>query len=135
MQDFKLAATICGRSNLDQDYETNIMNFEHNIRRIQYAKKYPENVSHVVMIGIAPNLGPENAQLIERAWEESVDPVRKKIMLDNLQKLPDDNIAKLSGDQAFIQSYIRNGPRIWYNPHFDFPVLQYHSHYMIYHNL
>jgi proline iminopeptidase len=86
---------------------------------LEYAKQYPENVSHVVMIGIAPNLGPENAQLVERTWEESVDPVRKKVMQENLQKLPDDKIAQLSGDQVFIQSYIRNGPHIWYDPHFD----------------
>jgi len=91
----------------------------HSFMALEYAKKYPENVSHIIMIGIAPNLGPENAQLIERAWEESVDPVRKKIMQENLQRLPDDKIAQLNGDQVLIQSYIRNGPRIWYNPHFD----------------
>jgi proline iminopeptidase len=91
----------------------------HSYMALEYAKKYPENVSHVVMIGIAPNLGPENAQLVERAWEESVDPVRKKIMQENLQRLPDDKIAQLSGDQVFIQRYIRNGPHIWYDPHFD----------------
>jgi proline iminopeptidase len=86
---------------------------------LEYAKKYAEHVSHVVMIGIAPKLGPEYAPLIERTWEESVDPVRKKIMQENLQKLPDEKIANLKGDQAFIQWYIRNGPHIWYDPHFD----------------
>ena len=91
----------------------------HSYMALEYAKKYPENVSHVVMIGIAPNLGPENAKLIERAWEESVDPVRKKIMQENLQRLPDEKLAQLSGGQVFNQGYIRNGPHIWYDPHFD----------------
>jgi proline iminopeptidase len=86
---------------------------------LEYAKKYPDNVSHVIMIGIAPKLGPEYAPLIERSWEESVDPVRKKVLQENLEKLPDDKIAQLNGDQAFIQWYIRNGPQIWYDPHFD----------------
>jgi proline iminopeptidase len=86
---------------------------------LEYAKKYPENVSHVVMIGIAPNFGPENAQLTERAWEESVDPVRKKIMQENMKRLPDDQLAQLGGDQAFIQWYIRSSSRIWYDPNFD----------------
>ena len=91
----------------------------HSYMALEYAKKYPENVSHVVMIGIAPNLGPENAKLIERAWDESVDPVRKKIMQENLQRLPDEKLAQLSGGQVFNQGYIRNGPHIWYDPHFD----------------
>jgi len=86
---------------------------------LEYAKKYPENVSHVIMIGIAPKLGPAYTPLIERAWEESVDPVRKKIMQENLLNLPDEKIAQLKGDQRFIQWYIRNGPHIWYDPHFD----------------
>jgi proline iminopeptidase len=91
----------------------------HSYMALEYAKKYPENVSHVVMIGIAPNLGPENAKLTERVWEESVDPVRKKIMQENLQRLPDEKLAQLSGGQIFNQRYIRNGPHIWYDPHFD----------------
>lgn len=91
----------------------------HSYMALEYAKKYPENVSHVVMIGIAPNLGPEYAQLVERSWEESVDPVRKKIMKENLRRLPDEKLAQLSGGQVFNQRYIRNGPHIWYDPHFD----------------
>ncbi len=91
----------------------------HSYMALEYAKKYPEQVSHIVMIGIAPDLGPENTSRIEKAWVESVDPERKKAMADNLEKLPDSEIAKLEGEQGFIQNYVRNGPKAWYDPHFD----------------
>jgi len=91
----------------------------HSFMALEYAKQYPENVSHVVMIGSAPNFGHKNTQLIQTAWEESVDPLRKKIMKENVLSLPDNEIAQLEGDQVFIQSYIRNGPRLWYDPNFD----------------
>ena len=34
---------------------------------LEYGKRYPQSVSHVIMIGIAPDLGPENT----RAMPES----------------------------------------------------------------
>ena len=37
---------------------------------LEYAKKYPENVSHVVMIGIAPSLSPIHAAAAEQYWQD-----------------------------------------------------------------
>ncbi|MEO1255243.1 MAG: alpha/beta hydrolase, partial [Bacteroidota bacterium] len=56
---------------------------------------------------------------INRAWEESVDPNRKRVLQENLLRLPDDKIAQLSPSEAFIQSYIRSGPKAWYDPQFN----------------
>ena len=86
---------------------------------LEYAKKHPKNVTNVVMIGISPNLSKSSEKLIEQNWKESVNPERKKILKDNFLRLPDEKLSKLSPSQAFIQSYIRNGPRAWYDPQFD----------------
>ena len=91
----------------------------HSYMALEYAKKYPENVTSVVMIGIAPDLGEANERLIEQTWRESVDPERKRILAENLLRLPDEKLSELSPSQAFIRTYVRNGPKAWYDPQFD----------------
>lgn len=91
----------------------------HSYMALEYAKKYPKYVSHVVMIGIAPDLGKANENLIAQSWQESVDPERKKILEENIRSFPDEKLARLSPSQAFIQAYVRDGPKAWYDPSFD----------------
>ena len=85
---------------------------------LEYAKKYPQHVSHVVMLGIAPNLSPASKTAAEQYWQDSVDPERKAAMERNMRELSDEQITQLPKDQRFIQRYLRDTPRIWYD--FDF---------------
>jgi proline iminopeptidase len=91
----------------------------HALMALEYAKKFPESVSHVVMIGMAPDLSRASSQAAERYWNESVFPERKAALQENLRRLPDEELAKLPAGPRFIKSYVRNGPRIWYDPRFD----------------
>lgn len=93
----------------------------HAFMALEYAKKYPANVSHVVMIGIAPDFSAASTEAKEAYWETTASAERKAIMAENLLRLPDDEIARLpvSPGQRFIRTYIRNGPRAWYDPRFD----------------
>ena len=91
----------------------------HAFMALEYAKKYPTNVSHVIMIGIAPDLSAASAEAIENNWLASASTERKAVMADNLRRLPDDKLAELPPGQRFIKTYIRNGPRAWYDPRFD----------------
>ncbi len=43
---------------------------------LEYAKKYPEHVSHVVMIGTSPDLSAENVEAAEQYWRDSASPER-----------------------------------------------------------
>lgn len=91
----------------------------HAFMALEYAKKYPQHVTHVVMIGIAPDLSAASAAAAEQYWQDSVSPERKAALADNVRRLPDDQLAKLPPDRQFIDGYIRNGPRIWYDYRFD----------------
>jgi proline iminopeptidase len=91
----------------------------HAFMALEYAKKYPANVSHVIMIGIGPDLSAASFEAAERYWQESVAPERKAALQDNLQRLPNEELAKLPPGERFIKRYLRNGPRIWYAPRFD----------------
>jgi proline iminopeptidase len=91
----------------------------HAILALEYAKRYPANTSHVIMIAMAPSLSAAVMEATERYWQESVSPERKVAMEDNLRRVPDTELAKLPSGEAFIRSYVRNGPRIWYDTRFD----------------
>ncbi len=86
---------------------------------LEYAKKYPQNVSHVIMIGVAPNLSVASWVAAERHWQESVDPERKAALKANVRRLPDKEIRRLSPRDRFVQGYVRDGPRAWYDFRFD----------------
>lgn len=86
---------------------------------LEYAKAFPENVTHVVMIGIAPDLGPASAAMAERRWNESVSPERKRCYAKALEALPDDALTKLPFSEMFIATMKRNGAKSWFNPNFD----------------
>ena len=91
----------------------------HALMALEYTKKYPAHVYHVIMIGMAPDLSAASAAAADRYWQESVSPERKAIMAENFQRLPDELLAQLPPDEQFIRTYVRNGPRIWYDPRFD----------------
>ena len=94
----------------------------HSVMALEYAKKYPENVSHVVMIG-SPSLKAVNVQARDQYWQEFASPERKAVMEENLRRLPDEQLAQLRPGQQFLRRYIRDGPRTWYDPRFDASAL------------
>jgi proline iminopeptidase len=91
----------------------------HAYMALEYAKKYPASVSHVVLIGISPDLSAASREEGERYWQESVWPERKAALQENLRALPDAELAKLTGRDLFVRGYVRDGPRAWYDPLFD----------------
>lgn len=91
----------------------------HSYMALEYAKKYPEKVSHVVMIGIAPDLSAASGEAAEQYWEKLASPERKAVLEENLRRFPDEQLAQLPPGQRLVRRYVRDGPRIWYDPRFD----------------
>jgi proline iminopeptidase len=90
----------------------------HAFMALEYAKKYPENVSHVVMIGIAPNLNAASQEAADRYWQELVCTERKNKLDENSRSL-EKKLVGLAPDQQFIQQYVATGPRAWFDFNFD----------------
>jgi proline iminopeptidase len=91
----------------------------HGFMALEYAKKYPQNTSHVVMIGIAPDFSEASTARAGEAFEELADSDRREAERENRERGTDDDIAALPPDEAFVQDYIRNAARVWYDPRFD----------------
>ncbi len=91
----------------------------HGLMALEYAKKYPESVTHVVMIGIAPDLGDQSAAEADKYWDEMASDDRKATLDRNWDGVPEDAPEESYPGQNFIQAYVRNGPMAWYDQEFD----------------
>ena len=91
----------------------------HAFMALEYAKKYPANVSHVVMIGIAPDFSASSRQVAQQNWLRLASLERKSALEENQRKITYDQLAQLPPGERWIKSYVRDGPRAWYDPHFD----------------
>lgn len=89
----------------------------HGFLALEYAKRYPERVSHVVMIASRPSNGPVHAEWTERHWQEAVCPERKARQDAEWARLPAD--LEADPDRRFITFCLRMGPRSWYDAAFD----------------
>lgn len=91
----------------------------HAFMALEYAKKYPEYVSHVVMLGITPSLSGKNNEAIHQFWQQFASSKRKAVLEKNEKALSDEKLKHLPLDQQFIQQYIRSTPKIWYDYHYN----------------
>lgn len=89
----------------------------HGYMALEYAKKYPESVSHLILLALSPDSRPESFGASDRYFQESVCPERKALLAKNLATLQTD--IEANPDHAFITRALKFGPAIWYNPNFD----------------
>ena len=86
---------------------------------LEYAKKYPQHTSGVVMAGIAPDLSLENTAYAMEHWESIASEERKQALAESLKQTPDESLANLAPTDYFIADYVRKTPRIWYDYNFN----------------
>ncbi|HEY9667540.1 MAG TPA: alpha/beta hydrolase [Coleofasciculaceae cyanobacterium] len=89
----------------------------HAFMALGYAKKYPANVSHVVMIAVGPNYSHEGHEAAQRYLNDSVCPERKAALAANLARLPQEIEAAPS--KAFITYSLLMGPKSWFDYNYD----------------
>ncbi len=85
----------------------------HAFMAMEYARAFPDRVSHLVLIASSPITGPEIYKKADRYFEESVCLERKAALQITMQRLNE------SGDQSFVARLLSFGPRIWYDENFD----------------
>ncbi|HSW70486.1 MAG TPA: alpha/beta hydrolase [Gammaproteobacteria bacterium] len=89
----------------------------HAFMALEYAKKYPACVSHVLIIASSPNASPNTFYAADRYFNESVCPERKTLYESSMKRLQSD--IKSSPEKRFILYSLRSGPRIWYDAKYD----------------
>lgn len=89
----------------------------HAFMALEYAKKYPANVSHVVMMCEAPCLSHEGHEAAQRYLNDSVCPERKAALAQNLARLP--QAIEAAPEKAFITYCLLMGPKSWFDYNYD----------------
>jgi len=89
---------------------------------LEYARKYPEYTSHVIMNGtppVWPSSLDEYWKIVNEYWESHASDERKLIFKQNWENLPEDTLSSLSPGEAAMLEYATNAPKYWYNPRYD----------------
>jgi proline iminopeptidase len=86
---------------------------------LEYARKYPEHTSHVILIGTPPALNQQWLKAQEEFWNSDASQERKEELQSNLEKITDDDLKSVSPDRAWALQNIRTVPRYWYDPKYD----------------
>lgn len=86
---------------------------------LEYAKRYPGNVSHVIMIGTPPVNIAQTVEGSERYWISSASGTRKRLLRDRRMSVDADYLASLAPRDAYIARYVADAPLYWYDPGYD----------------
>jgi proline iminopeptidase len=84
---------------------------------LEYAKRFPEHVSHVVLIAAGPSQSIAHLEQAEQTWQEAVCPERRAQLEADLRDLGAELAA--APERRFITFCLRLRAKSWYDPAFD----------------
>ncbi|MEO1090643.1 MAG: alpha/beta hydrolase [Pseudomonadota bacterium] len=88
---------------------------------LEYAKRYPNAVTHVVLIATPPGFGAIHVELAERHWAEAVCPERRARHDVSMQAL--EAAVAADPDRAFVTYCLHMGARTWFDASYDAAAL------------
>jgi len=89
----------------------------HSLLALEYARKYPKNTSHVIMSGFTPYRSATG--VAGEFWESDASDERRMILKQNLEKLKEVDLSKMSPKERMVKTYMTITPKIWYDPTYD----------------
>ncbi|MBP6985697.1 MAG: alpha/beta hydrolase [Alphaproteobacteria bacterium] len=89
----------------------------HAFMALEYAKRYPKAVSHILLLAASPITGEKLYQAADSYFIESVCPERKALLAENLKTLEQDTTAH--PHLTFVTRMLKFGPMIWYDYTYD----------------
>ena len=86
---------------------------------LEYARRYPQHVSHVIVIASPPVGMTETSQAANEYWESQASDERKRVLQRNWEQLGADSLSELPPGDAVVAAYVANGPMYWYDETYD----------------
>ena len=71
------------------------------------------------MIGIYPCGLAKGSRASDEFWELDASDERKMILKKNWENINEEAMKNLSPSEAFIKTYVTNGPKYWHDPTYD----------------
>jgi proline iminopeptidase len=91
----------------------------HGCVALEYARRYPQHVRGVVVMGSYGHLSDELPDAADRLWESDASDERKEIFARAMAELTPEVRATLSPSELFVREYVAWGPRHWFDPTYD----------------
>ena len=84
----------------------------------EYARKYPQHTTYVIMNGTPPFWNDRAIELTGEFWAANASGERKAVLEQNVERMKD-AVAKEPPGRTLIANYIMNGPRYFHDPKYD----------------
>jgi proline iminopeptidase len=107
------------RSALGLEHFVLIGHSHHGNVALEYAVRFPERVSHLVLIGTPPCDVRHTIETGNAYWEARAGEARKAILRRNLAALAAREPGFTSPGEAFVARYVAEAPRYWADPMYD----------------
>jgi proline iminopeptidase len=91
----------------------------HGCLALEYAKRYPERASHVVMIASPPVSVESTIAAGASYWARHATQERRETLQRNRRALASHRLADADSAEAFVARYVADGPRYWYDTDYD----------------
>ena len=91
----------------------------HGNLALEYSKRYPERVTHVVLIGSPPCNVEKTIKAGEEYWAGHASEPRKTALQKNWMELSPDRLDAMPLQDAFVARYTADGPRHWCDPNYN----------------
>ena len=85
---------------------------------LEYAKRFPSVVSHVVLIGSPPLEVNRTIDAADAYWEDHASTQRKAALRGNHDAV-DPGVLGLAPKDAYVVEYVADGPKYWYDTAYD----------------
>ncbi len=84
-----------------------------------YALAYPEHISHAISLATVPFWNAEFGGIQAEFWNRDASAERKAVQEANQELLATQADQPLTPRDAWVMSYVRNGPMYWFDPSYD----------------
>jgi proline iminopeptidase len=94
----------------------------HGMMALEYARRYPDHVTHVITIGSPPVGLMANAEASAAFFDAEASDERKQVLEQNVERLGADEYGRVSSlpdSDALVTLYVTNGPMYWYDATYD----------------
>lgn len=86
---------------------------------LEYARRKPRNVSHIVLIGTPPANIETTVQSSEQYWKHHATSERKEALRSRRASAALASVTSQSPSDAYIRQYVIDAPLYWHDPHYD----------------
>jgi len=111
------------RRHLGLDCVVLIGHSHHGNLALEYAKKYPARVSHLVLIGSPPVDVNATVKAAQIYWETHASDERKLVLQQRQAAARVEKSDTATREQAYVARYVADGPKYWYEVNFDASAL------------